>query len=345
MIELIETNYIARATAAIFITLLIGLVVDLLLKHGVVRITRRTKTDIDDRLLRVTRIPVFLIVLLIGADLTVSIIPEIYESLTSIRDLLRSLIAITAAYMFWRISVVLFSHFIQVKVREGDVETANQMLPFLENLTKTAVLIVNIFVLLSIWGIDITPLLASAGVAGVAVAFAAKDTLANLFGGISIFIDRPYKVGDFIIVDNQERGEVYEIGLRSTRIKTRDDIFITIPNSIMATSKVVNETGLESPLRLRIAVTIGYGADLDGVEKLLLNVTYTNQEVLTEPEPRIRLRNLGENGLEYELLCWIPNPVDKGRVTHQLNRTVYQTLRSHDIVIPYPHMEISLTKK
>lgn len=95
-----------------------------------------------------------------------------------------------------------------------------ELIPLFDNLVKILIVGAALMMFLSLWGIDITPLLATAGIAGLAVAFAAKDTVANFFGGISVFMDRPYKIGDYIILDSGERGEVVAIGIRSTRIKT-----------------------------------------------------------------------------------------------------------------------------
>ena len=117
---------------------------------------------------------------------------------------------------------------------------------------------------------NITPLLASAGIVTAAVALASKDTLANFFGGISIFVDRPYNLGDYIIVGGDERGEVVDIGVRSTRIMTRDDVLITIPNAQMANATIVNQSGRVPRFRIRAKVGVGYDSDPDVVEKALM---------------------------------------------------------------------------
>ena len=96
---------------------------------------------------------------------------------------------------------------------------------------------------LVVWNLDLSPWLASAGIAGIAVGFAAKDSLANLFGGLFVIMDSPYKIGDYINLDTGERGRVVKIGLRSTRLLTRDDVEITLPHAHIANAKVVNESG------------------------------------------------------------------------------------------------------
>ena len=140
-------------------------------------------------------------------------------------------------------------------------------------------LIAGLFWVLAIWQINLTPLFASAGIAGIAVALAAKDTLANFFGGISLFMDNAYKVGEYIILESGERGEVVVIGIRSTRIKTRDDVIITIPNSIMANSKIINESAPIPRFRIRVPVGVAYCSNLEKVEEILLAVMNANENI------------------------------------------------------------------
>ncbi|BCB96620.1 hypothetical protein JZK55_15420 [Dissulfurispira thermophila] len=140
---------------------------------------------------------------------------------------------------------------------------SKDIIPLIKNVSKIAIIIASLMVILSIWKINITPIIASAGIAGAAVALAAKDTIANFFGRISVFADKPCKIGDFIVIDKADRGEVISIGIRSTRIKTVDDIMITIPNSIIANSKIINESAPTPNIRVRIPVSVAYGSNID----------------------------------------------------------------------------------
>ena len=192
------------------------------------------------------------------------------------------------------------------------------------------------------FGLPVTAVFASAGIAGVAVALAARETLANFFGGISIFLDRPFRAGDYIILDSGERGEVSEIGMRSTRILTRDDVLISVPNSLITNAKVINESAPEARFRVRIKVNVAYGTDIDEVEKILLDLTQQNPLVTQKPKPRVRFRNFGDSSLEFELLCWAKRPHDKGRLIHELNRDIYKAFDAADIVIPYPQRDVHM---
>lgn len=191
-------------------------------------------------------------------------------------------------------------------------------------------------------GISLTAVFASAGIAGAALALAARETLGNFFGGISILMDRPFKTGDYIVLESGERGMVVNVGMRSTRIITRDDIQIAIPNGILTNTKVVNESAPQPRFRVRIRVGVAYGSDIDRVEQVLLAAAAGNQLVSPTPEPRVRFRAFGDSALDFELLCWARRPHDKGRLVHELNQTIYKSFEAEGIQIPFPQRDVHL---
>jgi small-conductance mechanosensitive channel len=209
-----------------------------------------------------------------------------------------------------------------------------------ENIGRVLMLLAAAALLLLVWKIDVSPLLASAGIAGLAVALAARDTLANFFGGVNIFLDKPFTTGDYIILESGERGEVVDIGVRSTLIRTRDDEQISIPNSIVANSKIINESAPEPRYRVRIKVGVAYDSNLDQVEAALLKVAESNQRISHNPEARVRFRAFGDSSLEFELLCWAKTPADRGRVIHELNRAIFEVFKTMRISIPFPQQDV-----
>ncbi len=214
-------------------------------------------------------------------------------------------------------------------------------IPMIDLTGKLLIILIGSYALLIIWGINPLGWLASAGIVGIAVGFAAKDTLANLFSGFFIIADAPYKIGDYINLDSGERGKVAAIGLRSTRILTRDDVEITIPNGVIANAKIINESGGPSTrMRLRVIVSVAYGSDVDLVCTLLKDIGDAHAETCEDPEPRVRMRGFGASGLNFELLCWIDNPPDRGRVSHELNIQVYKAFAKNDIEIPYAKSDL-----
>jgi MscS family membrane protein len=194
-------------------------------------------------------------------------------------------------------------------------------------------------------GISLTAVFASAGIVGLALALAARETIANFFGGINILIDRPFRTGDYIILDSGERGEVVAVGLRSTRIITRDDVQISIPNSVITDAKIINESVPENRFRVRIKVGVAYGTDVDKVEELLLHTAKSNSLITLLPEPRVRFREFGDSAVEFELLCWAYKPDIKGKLVHELNRNIYKVFNAAGIMIPFPQRDVHLIRE
>jgi len=228
---------------------------------------------------------------------------------------------------------------IAARAHSGPIQRST--LPLFMNSSKIFFFGGATYLLFLTWHIDISAWMASAGIIGIAVGFAAKDSLANLFSGIFIITDSPYRVGDYVNLDTGERGQVTDIGLRSTRILTRDDVEIIIPNSAMGNAKIINESG--GPFRyqrIRVPVGVAYGSDVDQVKKVLLDVAMQEADVRQDPEPRIRFRALGDSGLNFELLCWIELPEDRGRVIDILLTTIYKRLGQEGIEIPYPKRDV-----
>ena len=222
-------------------SLVLGLFVHFVVLRGLAALFARTRTDLDERVLRVLAWPVVASVVLGGAFVAVHQLgssPTVTEA--------AGRVLLTVALLLWtvlglRMARLLVQHASHVADRFAAVD--RRTAPLFGNLATVLVLALAVYLALLVWQVDATGWLASAGIVGVAVGFAAKDTLSNLFAGVFIIADAPYQIGDYIVLDDGVRGEVVHIGLRSTRVQTRDDVFITIPNSVIGQSKIVNQSG------------------------------------------------------------------------------------------------------
>jgi len=245
----------------------------------------------------------------------------------------------TIAYFVWTIFILRFTKIVLRHVAQDEQHIGilhPQTLPLFENIANITIFVLAIYIIFTAWNVDMTAWLASAGIVGIAVGFAAKDTLANLFSGVFILADAPYKIGDFVVLDSGERGEITHIGIRSTRLLTRDDIEVTVPNSIMGNTKIRNESGGPAEKhRIRIAVGVAYGSDIDKVREILMNIALADEDICSDPEPRVRFRAFGASSLDFELLCWIDQPILRGRMIDNLNCQVYKRFIEEQIEIPY----------
>lgn len=334
----IGPNTYLQAAIIALLFMLAGKIADLIISRVIGRFVRSSSNEFDDLVVDLVHKPVFLTFVLVGLALATRRIglPETPSFVTL--GILRTI----AIFVWYSTFLQLMTLFVRTYSSRRDrkiVQTG--MISLLHNVMKIVLAAMAVYFLFLSWNINVTAWVASAGIVGLALSFAAKDTLSNLFAGVSIIMDAPYKEGDYIILESGERGQVTEIGLRSTRILTRDDIEITVPNGIIGNGKIINEAGgPPSQHRIRVAVGIAYGSDLDQVIEVLAKVANDHAEVLSNPEPRVRFRTFGDSGLNFELLSWIAEPADRGRVSHELNCAVYNALRNHKIEIPFPQRDI-----
>ncbi len=334
-------NIYLRAAVLVAIFLVAAKLADWLISRGLAAWARKSRTDLDDRLIALIHRPIFLSVLLIGLWLATRQLelPAYLE--TFLLRLFRTLAILIWMVFGFRASALLIELLGSLQERVALIE--GRTLSLLDKTSKIVLLgAATYFVFLS-WGIDVGALLVTGGIAGIAIGFAAKDTLANLFSGIFILADTPYEVGDFIVLDSGERGRVSQIGLRSTRLLTRDDIEITIPNAVIANSKITNESGGPWPKeRVRIPVGVAYGSDIDQVRQVLLEIAQAQPNIDDDPEPRVRFRAFGDSALNLELQGWIHEPVLRGRVIDALNTEIYKRFAAEGIEIPYPKRDVYL---
>ncbi|MBU1568273.1 MAG: mechanosensitive ion channel family protein [Proteobacteria bacterium] len=303
------------------------------------KITSSTKFDLDDQIIILLRPPVYYSLLATGISAGLSLMP-LSEKLAMLAGRsIKSVGVIIWIYFFTCLATLLLKRLAGMADKYSFIQ--HRTLTLFDNAAKVFIFGIGIYALFVIWQIDMTAWLASAGIAGIAVGFAAKDTLSNLFSGVFILADAPYKVGDYVVLDGGQRGKVINIGLRSTRILTRDDIEITVPNSIIGNTTIVNQSGGPSPqMRIRIKVNVAYGTDIDLVRKILTEIASGNQYVSHFPQPKVRFRLFGASGLDFELLCWIADPELRGRATDSLNDAIYKKFAAEKIEIPYAKQDL-----
>jgi small-conductance mechanosensitive channel len=327
--------------AAIFVigAVVLATLARLAFRYVVRAMARSTDTDVDDRIVGFLKGPVFWTIVLVGIWIT-----EVSLGLHPLIDTAVKGLVMTTIIVMWSVAIFrTFSVVVDALSRNVDrfAWIQPKTVPLIDTVGSVIVVGAAIYFICVAWGIPLTSWLASAGIIGIAVGFAAKDTLANLFSGMFILADAPYQVGDFIILDGGLRGEVQEIGIRSTRILTRDDIEVTVPNAVIGNARIVNETGgPHDKMRIRVKVSAAYGSDIDRVRDVLLTCTKNAPDLVENPAPRVRFRAFGESGLEFELLAWVERPLFRGRALDELHARVYKAFAEAGIEIPYPKQDV-----
>jgi len=305
------------------------------------RLASRTDSTIDDRIIQIIHKPIYYSILFMGLGISIQLfqLPEIITF--TAKGLFKTIVVIIWSFALFHS----FIHFITWYSRQSKDDSIIQVhtMPIIDNVGKVVIFILGAFFILLSWDVDITGLTVSATVLVGIFGFAAQDTIANLFAGFFIMADTPYKPGDYINLDGGERGYVKTIGLRSTRIMTRDDIEITLPNSLIANSKIINESGgPKEKNRVRITINVAYGSDIDQIRSVLEDIAKNSTNVCKSPNPRVRFRTFGDSGLTFQLLFWIEKPEDRGRITDELNTVIYKQFAKEKIEIPYPQRTIHI---
>ena len=341
MFDFISNVYL-RFAVIVGITIGVAALVDLLFKRVLPRLVSRTRTDLDNQIIDLLRRPIFFTVLLAGTQVGVTTIESTVEISDQASFYIFGTIRTLMVFIWIRALVKTIKLLIQKVSAQADRWRfiTPEYVPLFDNLSRVLIVVIGTMLVLTIWDIQITAFLASAGILGFVIAFAAQDTISNFFGGIFIYADRPYKIGDYIVLDSGEKGIVVEIGLRSTRVRTKDDIEIIIPNAQIANAKITNESAPHGLTRVRAPIGVAYGSDVDRVRELLMEIALGADYVVNDPEPRIRFRKFGDSSLDFELLCWVTDPLLRGRVLDAINTTIYKRFNELSIEIPFPQRDL-----
>lgn len=318
-----------------------GRLLKLLISRSLVKLVEKTSSKADDHLVEYLTKPLVLTMIVVALMMAVSL----FHMPPGLRDATLSILATILLFSWLRAGLrtarVLLELLAENHHRFEIIQ--ERTIPVFDMTIKVLLVGMGAYFVLLIWGVNPTAWLASAGVIGIAVGFAAKDSLANLFSGIFIVADAPYKIGDYIVLDSGERGKVTQLGIRSTRLLTRDDIEVTVPNAVIANAKIINESG--GPWvkeRIRVPVGVAYGSDVDQVCSVLEEIAINHPEIVKNPAPRVRMRALGDSSLDFELLAWIDHPELRGRVRHELLKNIYNGFNQKGIEIPFPQTDLHI---
>jgi len=332
------------ATLIISSSFLMAEIVNLVFSKIFVKLAIRTKTETDDHIIKLLEPAIFYSVFLLGFYQSLLFIEFLDGYVIYFSDLIKSLTVLIWAAAISKIVQIVIGSLGSRVAAKSKYSLDMEMVPLFKNLSSLVVWFVGAAILLKVWNLDITPLLASAGIVGLAVAFAAQDTIAHLFGGISIYFDKPFRAGDRIQLESGEIGDVLEIGIRSTKIKTFDETVVIIPNSIIASSKIVNYNKPKSKIKVKMEIGLAYGTDIKKAKKALLEVAQGTEGVEEDPSPSVYLTDMGDFALKFLVVVWVANPKKQFEVKTALAERLYERILKEKFVIPYPTQEVRIRR-
>lgn len=214
----------------------------------------------------------------------------------------------------------------------------------LEKIIHITIVLSGVFIALSVLGMDLFAIVAGLGLVGFALAFGMQDTIANLMAGIMIAIERPFRIGDRIRV-GEEEGDVIDIGLRSTKIRTTTNETVIVPNNLMVTQEVWNLTKDSPTIVLRVPIGISYDSDWHHAEEIILDVATKHPEAVPgNPPTHVRMTQYGDSSIDLQLRVWISNARKRPTVKSDILKTVKDRFDEEGIEIPFPYRTLVFKK-
>ncbi len=309
------------------------------------RFTAFTATDLDDRILRQVTPPASLLVIFAGLYLAIRSLPlpgKAYIAASGVVFVINIIILTIIAYRM--ADEVLDWYAGRVAERTG-TNLDKQIMPLLEKLVSIFLAGTALIITLKHFNYDILSIVTALGIGSLAIGLAAKDTLANMISGFTLMIDRPFRIGDRIQLTTGQWGDVVDIGLRSTKIKTADNTLLIIPNSELCNTNLINHALPDIRIKGRINVGVTYGSDVSAVKRLLVQTAGEIPEIMGEPQPEAFFVSFGDSAVNLSLFFWVEDYVMMFPVTDQLNTLILQRFRENAIHIPYPTRTVVLEKE
>ncbi|PIN88542.1 hypothetical protein COU61_04465 [Candidatus Pacearchaeota archaeon CG10_big_fil_rev_8_21_14_0_10_35_13] len=342
MLEIITSNYL-RALVVAFVTLIVLRVLYFIIERITLKLTIKTKTDLDDLIIQKSSKPVTFLVLILSINLGIKELLLDNSVSAVILWIYQSLLIVSVAYIIHSIVDIMVSRSWKKRSR-ANRGVIRELSSFILGVLKVVLIILVAVYILHLWGVEITPIIAGLGIAGLAVALALQPTLSNVFSGMSVILDQTIMVGDLVYLDSETKGVIERIGLRSTRIKNFDNEMIIVPNSKIAEGKIQNVALPEEQSRVVIEFGIAYGSDIEKVKKLVLKEIKTIKNFIEKPEPVVRFTEMGDSALKFKAYFYVDSYENRFLSIDEANTKIYNVLNKNKISIPFPQMDVHIKK-
>jgi MscS family membrane protein len=302
------------------------------LGRALARAAERSAAALDDRLVQALKRPITYALFLIGAYAAVHRLPiqdrwtaRLDDAIFALAVALVSLAAIRA----YGILLVWYSP------RSAETSVTREFGPLLSRLGEIFIVVAALIAIFQHFNVDVQSLVVSLGVGSLAVGLAAQDTLANMFAGFTLMLDRPFKIGDRIQLSTGEVGDVEAIGMRATRLRTSDETMLIVPNSVIVKDRVVNQSRPGRQLTTRLDVGVAYGSDLALVKRILTDAALVSEHVDRERAPVALVTRFGEMAINCRVVFYARDYTQQGRALSDVHEEVYRRFREAGIEIPF----------
>jgi len=333
ILNFIWSNLYLRFVLIMVLTVIAAWLARIILKKFLKPLTKKTNTKIDDLIVKNLGSMIFYVVIAIGLKVSLS-----YVSLESIyyHSMVETILIVVITLLILKIVNDLATHWKEDWAAKTASTADDRLIPLIEKIIKVIIVALAVIFIFDSWERDISPLLATAGIAGIAISLAVKDSLANVLGGLQLVLDKTFKVGDKVKLESGELGVILDIGLRSTKLRTYDNEVIYIPNGYLANAKIKNYTVPDLKLRVNVEFGVAYGSDTDKVRDVVVNTLKKMDKVLENPEPAVQFLNMSDFSLDFIARAWVEEYIDAYSMKLNMTDEIYKALNREGISIPFP---------
>lgn len=331
--QFIKNNSYLRFLLVIAISVVVAIVAKLVIRNLLKPLVKKTKTKVDDMFIKSLSSIIFYIFIILGFKFGFQ---HFEFDVALYNNLVDTLFIIVVSALVLKIISNFSKHWLMEWASKTKSTADDRLIPLIAKILNTVVLILAFIFVFDVWEINIGPLLTTAGIAGLALGFAVRDSLANILGGVQLVLDKTFKVGDKVQLETGELGVILDVGLRSTKLKTYDNEVIYIPNGHLANAKVKNFTVPDLSIRINVNFGVVYGADPQRVQQVVVEAVKKIDKVIDEPEPVVQFLKMSDFSLDFVARAWVGSYADAYTTQIEMTGVVYNALNRARIGIPFP---------
>ena len=329
----------------VLVWVIIGASIFFILDPVVKYFTKKTVTEIDDQVLAIVKGPVFYLIVAYGLIHSSRILNIPWSILNVLETLFALIVIIMLSWMAFKIFQDILLMWGKSYAEKSETTIDDVALPLIEKAAMIVIFMVATIAILNLFGIDPTMLVAGMGIMGLVIAFAAQDTLGNFISGMFLLTDRPFKVGDLVLMENGDYCRVEKIGMRSTKLyNTFDHDVIILPNSKIANEKVINLTEPDNKMKVKVTIGVDYNTDIQKAKQIMLDVANKHTDIINAEgrDPFVRLVDFGDSSINLKLYTWVYHLDDQWRVGGEIREEIFELFKKEGIDIPFPQRVVHM---
>ena len=327
------------------ITILIGYLLTTFIFMRILRwLVSKTPTKFDDAFLDTIQSPLRFFVLVLFIQVSILRLTFLDEGVVRFLDNIFFILYLSILLLIiWRLIGFSLDWYQQHVTPTGEEQEARRekTLPLIRRVLHIIWIVIVFMMALSYWNINITALIAIIGIGGLAVSLAAQDTINDFINGILIWLDRPFRIGDRIEIQGEETwGDVIDIGARTTRIRTRENVLVIVPNSVIGKNQVINYTYPDPTYRTEVEFQLDYKEDLEKVRRVVVKAVRGVEGVIGDEQVDALFRDFGHSTIIFRVRWWIDSYSDAYLISDKVNSAILDALHEAEIEIAVPIQEI-----